>query len=235
MSFNRINYDDGAYKQLLNQSIGPSTYLLGKPNNLDENCEPCYPYTPDIRLQSQGNSVLKDTYLIDVDSELSGLNRKLSKDPVKNYMPCCPNSLCKGGIPCGGGVLEECSFCKSSEPKRGARANHSNLRHFKDCMAPSESTRLSNGPCTLRSTGWNRWEWLCNDPQERVEIPFDWNVNTQIIQKDNHRACIPTPIDPTRLLPVGGNIPCVKTTPVCATYTEPNSIQWNSCNTIRQY
>lgn len=235
MSFNRINYDDGAYKQLLNQSIGPSSYLLGTPNNLDANCEGCYPYSPDIRLQSQGDSLLKDTFLVDVDSELSGLNRKLSKDPLKDYIPCCPNSLCKGGLPCGGGVLEECAFCSQNDGKRGSRANDSNLKHFKDCMFVTEPTRLSNGPCTLRGTGWNRFEWLCNDPQERVTIPFDWNIDTKVIQKDNHRPCIPTPIDPTRALPTGGNIPCVKTTPVCANYTLPASVQWNKCESIKQY
>ena len=234
MSFNRIKYDDGAYKQLLNQSIGPSTYLLGRPNNLDKNCEGCYPYAPDIRLQSQGDSLLKDTFLVDVDSELVGLNRKLSKDPLKDYIPCCPYSLCKGGLPCGGGVLEECAYCFENG-KRGSRPNDGKLKHFKDCMFVTEPTRLSNAPCTLRGTGWNRFEWLCNDPQERVTIPFDWNVNTKIIQKDNHRPCVPTPIDPTRVLPTGGNIPCLKTTSVCANYTLPASVQWNKCESIKQY
>ena len=37
MSFNRITYDDGAYNQQLNQSVSVGNYLLGTPNNLDEN------------------------------------------------------------------------------------------------------------------------------------------------------------------------------------------------------
>jgi hypothetical protein len=234
MSFNRIKYDDGAYKQILNESIGVSAYLLGTPNNLDKNCEGCYPYAPDIRLQSQGDSVLKDTFLIDVDTELSGLNRKLSKDPSKNFIPCCPNALCKGGLPCGGGVMEECAVCKEVS-KRGSRPADSKLKHFKDCMFPSEYTRHSNAPCTLRGTGWNRWEWLCTDPQERVELPFDWNISSKTLALDNHRPCVPTPIDPTRALPTGGNLPCAKTTPVCANYTQPASINTQRCNTIKQF
>jgi hypothetical protein len=234
MSFNRIKYDDGAYKQLLNESIGPSTYLLGTPNNLDENCEPCYPYPPTTRLQTVGDSVLKDTFMIDVDTELLGLNRKLTKDPLKEYIPCCPNALCKSGLPCGGGVNEECAMCNGST-KRGARPQDHKLKHFKDCMFPQEFTRLSNAPCTLRGTGWNRWEWLCLNPQDKVEIPFDWNIDSRTLAKDNHRPCIPTPLDPTRAYPTGGNLPCQKTSPTCSAFTQPASINWRKCGTISQY
>ena len=56
-----------------------------------------------------------------------------------------------------------------------------------------EDTRLSNPPCTLRGTGWNRWEWLCQDPQEELR-PFDFNISNRIAAKDAHRPCIPIPI-----------------------------------------
>ena len=234
MSFNRIGYDDGAYKQNLNQSVSVGNYLLTTPNNLDENCQACYPYAPDVRLQYKGDSVFKNTQLIDVDSELIGITRTLSKDPSKQYIPCCPESVCKGGYPCGGGVNSECTNCKDAL-KRGQRPNDVNLIHMKDCMFPQENTRLSNGPCNLRGTGWNRWEWLCNDPQERTEIPFDWNISSRTISKDTHRPCIPTPIDLTPVMPKGGNIPCVKTTPVCANNTLPSSTEWKHCESIKNY
>ena len=248
MSFNRATYDDGAYKQQLYQSVGVGNYLLGTPNNLDKNCESCYPYPPTVRLQVQGDSLIANTPLIDVDSELLGLTRPLSKDPSQKYVPCCPGAACKGGLPCGGGVLEECTNCKQNL-KRGQRATDSNLKHFKDCFFPEEFTRLSNGPSTLRGTGWNRWEWLCINPQERVEVPFDFNISARTLSKDNHRPCVPNPIDPSLSLPPGGSLsglalptggsipttlPCINTSPVCGNYTTP-SPQWRSCQSIRNY
>lgn len=230
MSFNRLNYDTGAYTQELNQSVGPGVYKLGEPQI---SCEQCYPYPPSVRLQSQGNSIDKTKFLIDVDSELLGLNRRKSKDPSKNYVPCCPESVCTSGQPCGQGVIGGCKTKKNL--KRGQRYPDDNLRHFKDCFIPAEDTRLSNPACNLRGTGWNRWEWLCLDPQERIEVPFDYNISNRIIVKDNHRPCIPKPIDPEPALPKGGNLPCVPTGPTCSANTDPPSVHWRKCSEIKNY
>lgn len=73
---------------------------------------------------------------------------------------------------------------------------------LRDCRAiPREETRLSNPPCTLRCTGWNRWEWLCQNPQANVLAPFDFNISNRIVVKDNHRPCVPTPLSPIPILP----------------------------------
>lgn len=69
------------------------------------------------------------------------------------------------------------------------------------CAPMSESTRLSNPSCTLRGMGWNRWQWLCEDPQERAIEPFQSMIQNRLVVKDNHRPCLPTPIDPTQALP----------------------------------
>jgi hypothetical protein len=75
---------------------------------------------------------------------------------------------------------------------------------YGDCrQLPISDSRLNNPPATLRCTGWNRWEWLCTDPQARSLVPFDWNVNTDIVAKDNHRPLLPTPLDPGMALPPG--------------------------------
>lgn len=65
----------------------------------------------------------------------------------------------------------------------------------------SETTRLSNPPCTLRSRGWNRWEWLCKNPQDNVLVPFDNLVNNRLVVKDAHRPNVPEPLDQTLALP----------------------------------
>jgi hypothetical protein len=71
-----------------------------------------------------------------------------------------------------------------------------------DCKSlPNEGTRISNPPATLRCTGWNRWEWLCQNPQDKALVPFDFNVNYRLVAKDNHRPCLPTPISQVPSLP----------------------------------
>ena len=49
---------------------------------------------------------------------------------------------------------------------------------------PMTHNRLVDPPCTLRSSGWNRWAYLCQNPQENVMMPFEWSVNTRDAQKD---------------------------------------------------
>ena len=62
MSFNRLNYDTGAYKQDINQSVGPGMYRLEEPGVACGN--QCYPYPPSVRLQKQGDSLDKTKFLI---------------------------------------------------------------------------------------------------------------------------------------------------------------------------
>lgn len=225
MSFNRLNYDTDTYRQELNQSIGPGAYAINPP---PVSCTPCYPYPSTIRLQHTGASVQKDIFMIDVDSELQGLFRKSSKDPSKQYVPCCDGATCSTGEPCGQGVS---GSCKSKEVplKRGERFGDQNLVHWKDCMVPAVNTRLEDPPCTLRGTGWNRWENLCLNPQERVEVPFDWNISNRLVVKDNHRPLIPNPISQKAALPPGGDLPCEETLKTCGNFTQPVSAT-GGCN-----
>lgn len=226
MSFSKNIYDKESYKQSINQSVGPGIYTMATP---PISCKPCYPYPPTVRLQRQGVSILKNKSLIDVDSELSGITRKLSKNINDQYLPSCPDSVCESGEVCGQGVAGSCNG------RKGERAPDNNLLHMPDCFVPAEDTRLTNPPCNLRGTGWNRWEPLCKNPQERVEMPFDWNINNRIIVKDNHRPCIPNPIDASAALPRGGDLPCEQTSLTCASFTNPVSVNWQTESNIRDY
>ena len=173
MSFNRLDYDTCSYKQEIKESLGPGEYQLSTPYI---SCEDCFSKDPQLILQRAGTSVAKNIPMIDVDSELMNINRKLSNCSSNDFIP------------------------KFNE--KGEIDNSIEQVDFKDCKIPTkENTRLSNPACNLRGTGWNRWEWLCNDPQERVLIPFEHNISNRLLTKDNHRPLIPDPIDQSVFLP----------------------------------
>ena len=170
MSFNRLNYDTCTYKTNLRQSVGPGDHMINTPK---QDCVGCFSPDPSFRLAHFGGGVCKDKPLVDVDSELIGLNRKASNCPAEHYIPGKP-------------------FC--------------NVTPLQDCRAiPREDTRLSNPPCTLRGTGWNRWEWTCENWQTRALAPFDYMINNRTIVKDNHRPCLPKPINQAPIFPHANN------------------------------
>tara|TARA_B100000401_G_scaffold392869_1_gene300404 strand:+ start:6129 stop:6746 length:618 start_codon:yes stop_codon:yes gene_type:complete len=100
----------------------------------------------------------------------------------------------------------------------------------------AEDTKLSNPPCTLRGTGWNRWEWLCKDPQETAEIPFQTLISDKTLAKDNHRPLVPKPHDATNELV--SDMSCYTDSPSIK-YPEAEEeiplVHWRSCAEIRRY
>ena len=209
MSFNRLNYDTCSYQHKLAESVGTGEYMLTEPPNVSE---PCFAESPQIRLQRQGVSVSQNMPLIDVDSELMNLTRPATNCPSRKYIP-------------------NGKQCNESEKLNDAKKN---LVHGNECFFQVEDTRLSNPSCNLRGTGWNRWEWLCLDPQERVLMPFDYNISNRIVVKDNHRPCVPKPIDVSISLPTGTNMPCSSNiVPTCGVPTGPTSVQWPKADNTR--
>lgn len=186
MALTSLDYDTCTYKQNLAQSVGPGEYVTQTPM---PNCFECLSDDPHLRQQKSGNSRCDDVPLVDVDSELRRITRKASNCPFDKWLPT------------------KKPFCKKKD-----------MPPCKDEFMMTEDTRLSNPPCTLRGgdNGFNRWEWLCQNPQERVEVPFDLQINTRTLAKDNHRPCVPTPLDQTAALPahkyddtpILGTMPC---------------------------
>tara|TARA_B110000967_G_C18816741_1_gene526517 strand:+ start:623 stop:1249 length:627 start_codon:yes stop_codon:yes gene_type:complete len=179
MSFNRLDYDKCSYKQEISESIGPGEYQLNTPFI---SCDDCYNRDPQIIMQRSGASVAKNMPMIDVDSELININRKLSNCSNDSFIP--------------------------KFNKEGEIDNSIEVVNFKNCDMPTtENTLLSNPPCNLKGTGWNRWEWLCQDPQAKVEIPFDYNISNRMVFKDNHRPVVPNLIDQSTFLPENNDEP----------------------------
>lgn len=226
MSFNRLPYDICSYEQTLAETTGPGHYQLGTPPN---SCKPCHPTDARIRLQSGGVALNKNTNLIDVDSELIGISRNLSQCPDKKYLPVAENSKLCGA----NGVNYTPSPCKVNI--------NTNKEHisFDNCFIGSEDTRLSNPPCNLRGTGWNRWEWLCKNPQANLEEPYDFQINTRILAKNNHRALIPTPIDQFLVHPnyedKVDHDPIEPLNNNYSVHTSPPSVHWQDLNNINKF
>lgn len=168
MSFNRLNYDSCTYKHDLRQSQGTGEYVLNTPA-ID--CKPCFKVDSSPMSRNMEFVKCKNVPVVDVSSELLGLNRKASNCPDKKYLP------------------GEQPYCQM-----GAT--------LPDCKAvPEEHTRLSNPACTLRSSGWNRWEWVCKNPQDKALVPFDFMINNRLVVKDNHRPCVQRPLNQDTALP----------------------------------
>jgi hypothetical protein len=183
MASTSLGADTCSYQEKLRRSIGPGMYMLGTPGaDCARDCSKDIPADPFVRYQTYGPGTCVPGSAVGDGSELLGLNYKSSKCSADSYMP---------------GKYNAQGQCFA-----GARGKAGDPRA---CMAPTESTRLSNPPCTLRSTGWNRWEWLCWDPQERAIQPFEWNVSYRIVSKDNHVPCLETPLDQSGFIPNGKN------------------------------
>ena len=166
-----------SYQDKLTRTIAPGMYQLNTPANDDGPCGRDIPANPHLRWQSWGPGFCEQGSTVDASSELLGLNYKQSKCPSKQYTP------------------------GAYSPTQPGVCNAAGIQDPRKCTAPTEATRLSNPPCTLRGTGINRWEWLCYDPQDKAVVPFDYLVSNRIMIKDNHAPVIEKVEDQTNAVP----------------------------------
>lgn len=105
---------------------------------------------------------------------------------------------------------------------------------LKDCLTlGTEGCRLSNPPCTLRCSGWNRFEDLCTDPQARALIPFDFNIPSKQLFRDNHRPCIPSLVDQAVALPSAKNMDIMYRYNTCQPSRTTDTPVLVSCDRLR--
>lgn len=171
----RLSQDSCSYTEKLKRTIGPGLYTLNAPYN---DCSDCknLPDDPALRFQSYGPNTCMMKSAVDDSSELLGINYKMSKCNASEYVP---------------GKYKSSSGCIVN-----------GITDPRQCMAPREDTRISNPASTLKGTGINRWEWLCNDPQERAIEEFDRvPVNYRMVAKDNHVPILETPQDQAVFFP----------------------------------
>jgi hypothetical protein len=129
-------------------------------NTPDTNCPTSYPVDATTRIQKSGASWPVGMWKTDVETDLKGINRLGSRVWVDK---------------------------KLYNPDTN-RMNNTPLQAAPDESTPQLFQRLVNPPCTLRATGWNRWEALPHQPQLTFETPFDHFIPSKMLDKEKAKT-----------------------------------------------
>jgi hypothetical protein len=124
------------------------------------NCPTTFPVQATTRIQKSGASWVEGEWKTDIESDLKGIDRLGSK-----------------------------IRCDAMQYDPDTNRNHQrSLQHAQDENVPLTFARLVDPPCTLRATGWNRWQPLFHNPQETVETPFDFFIPTRDMDKEKYNT-----------------------------------------------
>jgi len=134
------------------------------------NCPTSFPVDSTTRLQESGASWVSGKWKTEVESDLKGIGR-----PPTRWR------------------TDQLHY----DPRTNAM-NNSGLTNAPDESQPLNFNRLTNPPCTLRTTGWNRWQPLFHDPQATFETPFDHFIPSRDIDKQRCRTTMTSPLPTVR-------------------------------------
>ena len=149
MAFTRFKYDDCRTKKSLQQATDPGRWILNVPGN---GANPCYMEDPQIIPQKWGANLRTNT--INLDSDLRGVNRHLSRDCL--------------------GKDEYQKYNVSSQAIQYPTCN----------QLTTEQSRATNPAWWYRDLEQNNFEYPPLNPQVNVCIPFQNNLSTRVLEKD---------------------------------------------------
>jgi len=149
MAFTRFHDDPCRIEKQLQQSTDPGRWVLNVPGN---GSKPSYMADPQIRIQTWGANLMTDA--IQIDSELRGYNRPISRD-------------CLG---------------KDEYTKRYIGSQTVNYP-TNESMYVSESRTIMPA-WTARDLEQTHWAILPLNPQENTCLSFQNNISTRILEKD---------------------------------------------------
>ena len=124
------------------------------------NCPTTFPVNATTRIQASGASWPQGKWKTDVESDLKGISRL--------------------------GTKIRCDAMQYNPDQN--ECNQTNLAHAQDENIPLTFARLVDPPCTLRATGWNRWQPLIHNPQETFETPFDFFIPSRNLDKEKYNT-----------------------------------------------
>jgi hypothetical protein len=124
------------------------------------NCPTTFPVNATTRIQASGASWVQGKWKTDIESDLKGIDRL--------------------------GTKIRCDAVQYNPDHN--RVNQTSLEHAQDENIPLTFARLVDPPCTLRATGWNRFDHLFHNPQESFETPFDFFIPSRNLDKEKYNT-----------------------------------------------
>lgn len=185
MSFTRFHDDPCRIVKQNQQMTDQGRYHLNVPGN---GPKPCYMKDPQIISQKWGGNLWSNP--TDVQSELRGLNKNLSK--------------------------RDCV----TEKQNNLGNMKDNSIDYQSCNTlTTDQSRVTNPAYLYRDLEQVDWYYLPLDPQENVFLPFQHNLNTRILEKDYFERNMSTdcilpqkggqvPTQPSRPTYSGGPLTC---------------------------
>jgi len=149
MAFTRFKYDDCRTKKSLQQATDPGRWILNVPGNGDK---PCYMEDPQIIPQKWGGNLRTNT--IDLESDLRGVNRHVSRD-----------------------CLGKDEYQKYNVPNYA-------IQYPTCSQLTTEQSRATNPAWWYRDLEQNNFEYPPLNPQLNVCLPFQTNLSTRVLEKD---------------------------------------------------
>ena len=81
---NYAEFQNNLEKETINQSVLPNFYHM---NTIQKEAKRVYPWAPTIRIQNHGASIIDGQNLVDIDSELMGINKIQTKNFQFKHKP----------------------------------------------------------------------------------------------------------------------------------------------------
>ena len=168
MAFTRFHDDPCRVQKQLQQSTDPGRWVLNVPGNGDT---PSYIANPQIRIQTWGGNLMTNS--VNLESELRGVNRPLSKD------------------------------CLGKDQYQRFNVPTTPIQYPTNKTLYTEESRTIMPAWTARDLEQVDWYYLPLNPQENTCFPFENNLSTRLLEKDYFVAKVPCVyINPSNSLPL---------------------------------
>jgi len=149
MAFTRFKYDNCRTVKALQQQTDPGRWILDVPGNGDK---PCYMEDPQIIPQKWGANLMTNT--INLESDLRGVNRHLSRD------------------------------CLGKDNYQNYNVSTQTVYYPTCSQLTTEQSRATNPAWWYRDLEQVDWQYPPLNPQVNTCLPFQSNLSTRILEKD---------------------------------------------------
>ena len=152
MSSTRIGYDTDRMKINENRAFDSLNYLLNVPGC---GSKPDFIEDPHIRLQHFGANISKN--IVDINSDLKGINNKLSPDGI---------------------IIDN--------RDKNFNSHYSKNNYHDNSKTITDETRSTMPAWQIRDLEQNNWDFLHNNPQQHAIINFKNNIDSRRLDLEHY-------------------------------------------------